>query len=94
MKKGLVIVFALLVTACSSVSGLGMFQKSAPKVLSGDDSQVLLYDAKGVAPDLGQTTANKYCAVYGKTAEFKSKGGYDNDCVSAQFNYCMTYTCK
>ncbi|HXP96164.1 MAG TPA: hypothetical protein VN809_05595 [Telmatospirillum sp.] len=94
MKKGLVFVFVLFTTACTSIGDMPMFGKNSPKVLSGDDSQVLLYDAIGVNPAAGEATAKKYCASYGKTAEWKSRGGSDPDCISMQMNYCVTYLCK
>lgn len=95
MKKWLVLVFVLLVTACTSgFSDWNMLGKNTVRILSGDDSQVLLYDANGIVPSSGQKTATKYCATYGKTAEWQSNGGTDSDCVSAQLNYCATYICK
>jgi hypothetical protein len=95
MKKGLVVVSALLLSACTgSIGQLGMFEKNAPRILSGDDSQVLLYDANGLSPEGTQGTADKYCARYGKTAEWQSRGGADSDCISNQLNYCATYICK
>jgi putative hemolysin len=95
MKKGLVIVIALFTAACSSNTGeWGMFGKNAPRTISGTDSRVVLYDANGVDKNAGQTAATKYCANYGKIAEFQSRGGDSSDCVSSQLNYCVTYSCK
>lgn len=95
MKKKLILVIVLATAACSSgVGEMGMFQKNAPRVLSGDENQILLYDATGVSPAAGLATAKKHCSGFGKTAEWKSNGGTDPDCVSMQLNYCATYICK
>ncbi|MDR3438674.1 hypothetical protein [Telmatospirillum sp.] len=95
MNKGFVVVFALLLTACTgNITDLGALGKNQPRILTGSDSEVVLYDPRGIGPDGGQETAQKYCAGWGKTAEWKSRGGEDSDCVSSQLNYCATYTCK
>lgn len=97
MNKKLIVATAaaLLTSACSSgVGSWDMFKRDSAMVLSGDESQVTLYDPRGIVPSGAQTTANKYCASYGKTAEWQSQGGTSSDCVSLQSNYCATYSCK
>ena len=94
MKKLAVVALALAMSACvSNRDEMGMFHAKAPKIVNWTDKQVTLYDPNGVDRQAGLDYANKYCGARGQTAEFLSKGGADNACVSKQMDYCLTYAC-